>query len=265
MADVLMEGKKNDSEKTQRPELIPPEAIEALGTVLAFGAKKYTSTQWGKFWDVVNATRLDLYIAGACVGRVMKNDLGQPILSLPNVNDKTTGLGKPETLNVFKTWTDAERAIQTLWQEIPKLNESLGSSGSTTSLQNKQTSSWQEAVKFAEASNTFTLITTTKQGSSEEYCVVSTTMASASLETTLKVLKPHLDTSVLKVQTGDRNWELGMSWSRVFGAAMRHLWAWWKKEDKDPETGYSHLWHAFTCIAFLIAYEQRNAGKDDRP
>ncbi len=62
----------------------------------------------------------------------------------------------------------------------------------------------------------------------------------------------------------DRNWELGMDWGRVFGAAMRHLWAWWKKEDKDPETGYSHLWHAFTCIAFLLSYEQRKIGKDSR-
>jgi hypothetical protein len=63
----------------------------------------------------------------------------------------------------------------------------------------------------------------------------------------------------------DRNWELGMGWGRVFGAAMRHLWAWWRREDKDPETGYSHLWHAFTCVAFLLTYEQRKIGKDDRP
>lgn len=63
----------------------------------------------------------------------------------------------------------------------------------------------------------------------------------------------------------DRNWELGMGWGRVFGAAMRHLWAWWRREDKDPETGYSHLWHAFTCVAFLIAYESRTIGRDDRP
>ena len=24
----------------------------------------------------------------------------------------------------------------------------------------------------------------------------------------------------------DRNWEKGMSWSRVFGAMMRHIWCW---------------------------------------
>lgn len=62
----------------------------------------------------------------------------------------------------------------------------------------------------------------------------------------------------------DRNWELGMDWGRVFGAGMRHLWAWWRGEDKDLETGYSHLWHALTCIAFLVTYEQRGIGKDSR-
>jgi len=61
-----------------------------------------------------------------------------------------------------------------------------------------------------------------------------------------------------------RNWEKGMSWGRVFGALMRHMWAWWKGEKSDPETGYSHLWHAACCITFLIAYEQRGAGVDDR-
>lgn len=62
----------------------------------------------------------------------------------------------------------------------------------------------------------------------------------------------------------DRNWEKGMSWSRVFGALMRHMWAWWRGENTDPETGKSHLWHAGCCIAFLIAYESRGVGNDDR-
>lgn len=62
-----------------------------------------------------------------------------------------------------------------------------------------------------------------------------------------------------------RNWEKGMKWSRVFGALMRHLWAWWRGERVDPETGMSHLWHAATNIAFLIAYEERKVGEDDRP
>ena len=61
-----------------------------------------------------------------------------------------------------------------------------------------------------------------------------------------------------------RNWEKGMHWSRPFGALMRHMWAWWRGEACDPETGYSHLWHSCACIMFLVAYEQRGVGTDDR-
>jgi len=62
-----------------------------------------------------------------------------------------------------------------------------------------------------------------------------------------------------------RNWEKGMDWSRPFSALMRHMWAWWRGEAKDPETGFSHLWHAACCIMFLVAYEERKTGNDDRP
>jgi hypothetical protein len=74
----------------------------------------------------------------------------------------------------------------------------------------------------------------------------------------------------------DRNWERGMSWGRVFGALMRHLWCWWAGRgptgrnfvfgDTDDETKYSHLWHAGCCIVFLITYEERGmTDYDDRP
>jgi hypothetical protein len=62
-----------------------------------------------------------------------------------------------------------------------------------------------------------------------------------------------------------RNWEQGMDWSRPFGACLRHLFAWWRGEDRDPDTGKSHLWHAATNVFFLIAYEARGSGTDDRP
>jgi hypothetical protein len=62
-----------------------------------------------------------------------------------------------------------------------------------------------------------------------------------------------------------RNWEKGMDWSRCYRACIGHMVAWWNKEGPDPETGYSHLWHAGCCVLFLIDYEKRNIGKDDRP
>jgi Domain of unknown function (DUF5664) len=63
----------------------------------------------------------------------------------------------------------------------------------------------------------------------------------------------------------DRNWEKGMDWSRCFSACQRHLVSWFHGEGKDPESGYSHLWHAGCCILFLITYELRGIGTDDRP
>ncbi len=64
---------------------------------------------------------------------------------------------------------------------------------------------------------------------------------------------------------GDRNWEKGLHWSRVFRAANGHLWSWFMRRPPDAETGKSHLWHAGCCVLFLIAYELRNTGTDDRP
>jgi len=67
------------------------------------------------------------------------------------------------------------------------------------------------------------------------------------------------------IKYSERNWESGMAWSRPFAALMRHMWAWWRGEATDPETGFSHLAHAACCIMFLLAYEKRKAGLDDRP
>lgn len=62
-----------------------------------------------------------------------------------------------------------------------------------------------------------------------------------------------------------RNWEQGISFTRVFGGIMRHLWAWWGGEQHDPETGFSHLHHASCGLMFLIAYEARGMKEfDDR-
>jgi hypothetical protein len=67
------------------------------------------------------------------------------------------------------------------------------------------------------------------------------------------------------IKYDDRNWEKGMNWSRVFGALQRHLTKWWEGENLDRETNKSHLWHAGCCVVFLIVYEIRGIGKDDRP
>jgi len=64
---------------------------------------------------------------------------------------------------------------------------------------------------------------------------------------------------------GERNWEHGLHYHRVFGAAMRHLWAWWSGEEVDSKSGLSHLDHAAANVHFLSAYVKRGMKEfDDR-
>lgn len=60
------------------------------------------------------------------------------------------------------------------------------------------------------------------------------------------------------------NWARGADWSRYFSALCRHIFAWWSGEDKDPETGFSHLAHAGCCLIFLLEYQRNAWGTDDR-
>ena len=62
----------------------------------------------------------------------------------------------------------------------------------------------------------------------------------------------------------DRNWEQGFDYTRTYGALQRHLHAWYKGEDIDPETGLSHLAHAGCCLMFLLEFTHSGAGTDDR-
>ena len=262
--DINAEGRKDDTGKLPY-DLIAPEFLAGTAEILAFGAAKYTKTYWSSLWDAVNPIAIDLYIASAFVGRITKSSSGELILSSQNASVRTEEIGSAEILIKSPLWLDVEKKIQQLGFGIVKPSAELGFDENTVSQSNKQTSSYKEAAKFAEAKGTFILITTTRTGNSEAYCAVSTTTAWASLAITLKALKPHSRISDLKSETGARNWEKGMAWSRPFSALMRHMWAWWAGEKLDPETGKSHLWHACCCLMFLVAYEQRSTGTDDRP
>lgn len=59
------------------------------------------------------------------------------------------------------------------------------------------------------------------------------------------------------------NWKKGTDWHRYYGAALRHLFAYWEGEDLD-ESGYLHLAHAACNVLFALAYQLRGIGSDDR-
>jgi hypothetical protein len=60
------------------------------------------------------------------------------------------------------------------------------------------------------------------------------------------------------------NYRKGMKASRLFSAAVRHLFSWWRGEQNDPESGKSHLAHAACCILMLRDIEIVGTVQDDR-
>ena len=76
----------------------------------------------------------------------------------------------------------------------------------------------------------------------------------------MELLPPYAMTEIAKVFTigakkySDWNYleDGGLEISRVYGAMLRHIFAWYRGEEKDPETGETHLAHAGCCAVMLI-------------
>lgn len=64
---------------------------------------------------------------------------------------------------------------------------------------------------------------------------------------------------------GDRNWEKGMEWGRIYGAIQRHLNAFWSGEEiNEEDADLSHLAQAAWNCLILESYRLRKIGKDTR-
>lgn len=86
-------------------------------------------------------------------------------------------------------------------------------------------------------------------------------------------LSDHLRIGAVKY--GERNWEAGMSWSRVIGSLLRHAFALMNGEDseivpvrqEDGTVRHEATFHdvAIMCNAmFLVHYRTHGVGTDDR-
>ncbi|MDE2103240.1 MAG: hypothetical protein KGL39_38695 [Patescibacteria group bacterium] len=61
------------------------------------------------------------------------------------------------------------------------------------------------------------------------------------------------------------NWAKGMAWSVPLGCILRHLAAWQRGEDLDPESGLPHLAHISCNLRMLTLYAKTYQAGDDRP
>ena len=66
------------------------------------------------------------------------------------------------------------------------------------------------------------------------------------------------------IKYDDNNWRKGFKWGRIFGALMRHSWAFWRGEDNDPESGLPHMAHAAWQCFTLLNFSKYKIGEDDR-
>ena len=62
----------------------------------------------------------------------------------------------------------------------------------------------------------------------------------------------------------DRNWEKGYKWGLSFAAMERHQKAFWRREERDPESGLRHLAHSVWHGLVLLTFAMRNLGTDSR-
>lgn len=62
------------------------------------------------------------------------------------------------------------------------------------------------------------------------------------------------------------NWRKRYEWSKSFSALCRHIFAFWRGEDRDPESNLSHLAHAGFHILTMLTFWLDKEGHefDDR-
>ena len=66
------------------------------------------------------------------------------------------------------------------------------------------------------------------------------------------------------VKYGDYNWAHGIKWTKILASILRHTFAFLWGEDKDSESGLSHMAHAmFDCMQ-VLHYETTHKELDDR-
>jgi len=85
------------------------------------------------------------------------------------------------------------------------------------------------------------------------------------------LVEPHAYQDFVEVLTdgaikySDDNWRKGFSWRSVLASLKRHIAAFEKGEDYDPETGRLHISHAACNVHFLNAFYYIFPQGDDRP
>lgn len=61
------------------------------------------------------------------------------------------------------------------------------------------------------------------------------------------------------------NYQKGIAYTRLVGSVLRHMFAFMRREDMDPESGLPHLAHAGASLQMLYFMWRERKERDDRP
>lgn len=269
---VKEEPRKFDHGKPQI-NLIPVIALIEMGKVLAFGARKYASIGIKELEGCVNslpnvAIKIEKIKVGGYVALVTRhtseNIISNTMRRSRPISESIAGQIEPSSRST-KGRDVNEIQITKKSTGLPRFNEN------TNSLPLSGMQSWKDKAEAALCAaikeSGFIQTTTMKLEGSEESYVLGATTASDFLTILSSHLKERFNISEnlekFKV-TGAGNWAKGLATSRYYDAAMRHLMAWNDGEERDPESGLTHLAHAGVNICFMIWNMVHRPDLDDR-
>lgn len=185
-----------------------------------------------------------------------------------NGSEPTAGIGMRATPSASRRSSVSAEPSARWTQPIGSSPNIDGSSPNTAWHENSTTPWWPVGVPSADPRTAPTLTTAMPPGSSEECFAIPATLAldlSSGLKHGLTKHSPTCGVHETPGNTGAWNWAKGMPWSVPFGCLMRHMAAWQRGEELDPESGLPHLAHAMCNLRMLTLYAKQYPEGDDRP
>jgi len=238
-------GSKFDGDKI-RLELLSSTWLEGVGKVLTFGAKKYTKVQG---CDCVESVK-GLLTLEDCVGITTINILNEQIQNIESASPSMRGIGLRNIASIFRNIMLGE--LETKLQSV------------TASQGRKSIEFWIKAVNSALRQSESVSTTTTQAAGLEAASVLRAMLGLDGLKNQNGSTE-HLNTCAsLKPISGAHNWRKGIEITRLIGAALRHLFAFLRGEDNDPESGLSHIAHCSCCLMFISEIHRTKPELDDR-
>ena len=295
-------GAMREKLNSARYDLMPARVVnEAYARVANFGAKKYTK-YWESTWDallnVEHVAALSLTLQKDYVDHVISNleseyalnvkknaksdqkkttfvahamTENSEITTLSMHKDKNT-TSKTGNLIILKNMLPVEVDHTNLGKLILCLENESKTNGSklicsdVVLQENSMILSGKLDAQSADQNFICIGITITLPENTEESFVQNITTGLDFWETTSKVLKKLFNISereILVKHDGFRNWERGLPVSQIADSLQRHLWAYMEGQDKDKDSGLSHLDHVL-WNAVALCFNEYHKMCDDR-